>query len=204
MRWFLLGLGLVFGAVNLNAGDAAAGTPSYPICASCHGPAGEGNPAMNSPKLAGQEEWYLVSQLSAFKTGIRGSASGDLNGAQMRGMAMTLADDNAVNNVAAYIGTFPQIASPVTVQGDAAKGQALYAVCAACHGPKGEGNAALKGPRLAGQNDWYLVNQLNLFKQGLRGTAPGDVGGAQMRPMAMILADDQAVLDVVSYINTLQ
>jgi len=60
------------------------------------------------------------------------------------------------------------------------------------------------GPALEGQNDWYLVHQLDLFKTGLRGRAPQDVYGAQMKPMATTLATEQAVMDVVAYINTLK
>jgi hypothetical protein len=37
----------------------------------------------------------------------------------------------------------------------------------------------------------------------MRGTAPGDVTGAQMVPMSMTLADDAAVRDVITHIQTL-
>ena len=200
----LLSVALFFCSFSLNAADAAAGAASYALCASCHGAQGEGAVGMNGPKLAGQEQWYLKNQLKAFKSGLRGGAAGDALGAQMRGMAATLVDDAAVDNVIAHIESLPEAPSPVTVQGDAAKGQALYALCGTCHGVKGEGNPAMNGPRLAGQNDWYLVSQLNNFKKGLRGAAAGDALGMQMRGMAMTLVDDQAVLDVVSYINSLQ
>jgi len=200
----LLSAALLFCSLALNAADATAGAASYALCASCHGAQGEGVMGMSGPKLAGQEQWYLKKQLNAFKSGLRGGAAGDILGVQMRGMAATLVDDAAVDNVIAHIISLPPVVSPETVQGDTAKGQALYAICATCHGAKGEGNAAMNGPRLTGQNDWYMVNQLKNFKKGLRGTAPGDALGMQMRGMAMTLTDDQAVLDVVSYINSLQ
>ena len=200
----LLGVASLLISFTLNAADAAAGAASYALCASCHGAKGEGVVAMNGPKLAGQERWYLKNQLKAFRNGLRGGAAGDALGAQMRGMAATLVDEAAVDNVIAYIESFPQVDSPVTVQGDATKGKSLYGICGTCHGANGEGNTAMNGPRLAGQNDWYMVSQINNFKKGLRGAAPGDALGMQMRGMAMTLADDQAVLDVVSYINSLQ
>ena len=203
MRWVVLSVALLFGGLGANAADAAAGAGNYALCSSCHGAAGEGIVAMNGPKLAGQKDWYLKNQLLAFKSGIRGAAPGDQLGAQMRGMAMTLADDAAVENVIAYITGLPKGDSPVTVQGDADRGKSLYPLCGTCHGVNGEGNAAVNGPRLAGQNDWYLVSQLDKFKKGLRGASAGDTLGAQMRSMAMTLADDQAIRDVVSYINTL-
>lgn len=86
--------------------------------------------------------------------------------------------------------------------GDGKKGQALYTTCVACHGDKGQGNKALNAPRLAGQEEWYIIRQLKNFKLGIRGTNPKDTFGAQMRPMAMILSDDKAIDDVASYIVT--
>ncbi len=52
-------------------------------------------------------------------------------------------------------------------------------------------------------SDWYLVTQLKNFKQGIRGAHPGDMYGPQMMSMAAILRDDQAINDLVAYINTL-
>ena len=85
---------------------------------------------------------------------------------------------------------------------DANKGKSLYTVCVACHGAAGEGNKALNAPRLAGQEDWYIVRQLKNFKSGIRGADPKDTYGMQMRPMAMTLANDQAMEDVAAYIMT--
>jgi cytochrome c oxidase subunit 2 len=185
------------------AGDPAAGKALYAVCTACHGANGEGNAALKAPRLAGQDVAYVTRQLTAFKSGLRGSNPKDVTGAQMRPMAMTLADDAAIANVAAYVGTLQGPKAAPTVAGDAAAGKALYAVCATCHGPNGEGMAAMNGPRLAGQDDWYLVSSLQAFRSGIRGADPKDTLGAQMRPMAMTLANDKAVNDVVAYINTL-
>lgn len=84
--------------------------------------------------------------------------------------------------------------------GDADKGQPLYAVCGSCHGAQGEGNQSLNAPRLAGQEDWYIVRQLQNFKTGVRGSNPQDTYGMQMAPMAQILPNDQAIEDVAAYI----
>ena len=93
---------------------------------------------------------------------------------------------------------------PSTLQGgDATAGSGAYAVCTACHGPDGKGNQALNAPPIAGQHDWYLVSQLKKFKSGIRGTHPKDITGAQMRPMSMTLADEQAMKNVVAHISTL-
>lgn len=160
---------------------------------------------MNGPRLAGQEEWYLTRQLKAFKDGLRGTDPKDVFGMQMRPMALTLADDAAIDNVVAYILTLEAPAAASTVSGgDAAKGKTIYALCSTCHGPNGEGMQAMNGPALAGQDDWYLVTQLKNFKSGVRGANPKDTFGMQMRPMALTLADDQAILDVVAYIESLE
>ena len=87
--------------------------------------------------------------------------------------------------------------------GDVAKGKTLYAICSACHGANGEGNSALNAPANAGQDPWYMTRQLKNFRAGIRGAHPDDAFGAQMRPMAMVLTDDQAIADVVAYITSL-
>lgn len=189
---------------SVRAADAAAGQAAYAVCAACHGQKGEGNVAMNAPKLAGQKTWYLKRQLAAYRDGLRGTAPGDAYGMQMRPMAMAVGDPTAEANLIAYIESMPETDSAATVSGDVAAGQAAYAVCAACHGQKAEGLEALGGPRLAGESDWYLVRQINNFNNGLRGYDPKDIYGMQMKPMAATLSTEKAVNDVVAYINTLK
>jgi cytochrome c oxidase subunit 2 len=86
---------------------------------------------------------------------------------------------------------------------DAVAGKTLYATCAACHGANGEGNVAVKAPRLSGQDAWYVERQLKLFKQGVRGTHEKDVFGKMMAPMAATLVDDAAIANVAAHIATL-
>ena len=87
--------------------------------------------------------------------------------------------------------------------GDIQRGKTLYAICSACHGANGEGNAALNAPANAGQDPWYMTRQLKNFRVGIRGAHPDDAFGAQMRPMAMVLTNDEAIADVVAYITSL-
>jgi cytochrome c oxidase subunit 2 len=190
--------------MSAGAADVAAGKVLYNVCAACHGPAGAGNQALNSPRIAGQEDWYLKRQLEAFKAGIRGTTPGDVPGSQMRPMAMTLADAAAIDNVVAYIKTLTAPPAPATLKGNAATGKQLYATCAACHGPEGQGNLQQNAPRLALQSDWYLARQLQNYKSGLRGSNPKDAYGMLMKPMAGMLANDQAMNDVIAYIDTLK
>jgi cytochrome c oxidase subunit 2 len=184
------------------AGDAAAGKQLYAVCATCHGLQAEGNPALHAPKLSGQGDWYLQRQLKYFKQGTRGTHDQDVFGKMMAPMAATLGDDAAIDNVSAYIKTLPDNPAPATVDGYAKDGQKSYVTCAACHGSDGRGNQAMNAPRLAGMSDWYLITQLNNFKHGIRGAHPKDMYGPQMASMAATLANDQAIDNLVSYINT--
>src|SRR5512145_3305485 len=87
------------------AGDVEKGKASYVVCEACHGKSGEGNKTLGAPHIAGMADWYLTRQLANFKQGVRGADPKDTFGTQMRPMAQTLADDAAVANVVAYIGT---------------------------------------------------------------------------------------------------
>ncbi len=186
------------------AGDAAAGKPLYAACSACHGSQGEGNAALHAPKLAGQGDWYLKRQLKYYKQGARGTHDEDVFGKMMAPMAATLADDTAINNVVAYIKTLPDNPAPATVTGNVAHGKKRYVTCGACHGPGGQGVQARNAPGLKGMSDWYMVTQLKNFKQGIRGSHPHDMYGAQMALVGAMLVDDQAINDIVAYINTLQ
>ena len=184
------------------AGDPALGAASYAVCSACHGPQGQGLQALNAPKLSGQDPRYLKKQLQHYKAGIRGTHEDDIYGRQMQPMAATLVNDTFIDNVIAYIGTLPDTPAPTTVDGNIAHGAKLYTICANCHGADGMG-IALNAPRQAGINDWYLLNQLKNFKNGVRGEHPYDLHGKQMGFMARTLHDEQAMRDVVAYINTL-
>jgi cytochrome c oxidase subunit 2 len=183
-------------------GDAAAGKALFAVCAACHGANGEGNAALNAPRLAGQLPWYLERQLHHFKQGVRGAHDKDVYGKLMAPMAATLADDAAIANVAAYVATLPDKRPAATIKGNADAGRQRYATCAACHGADGQGIAATNAPRLRGMSDWYLARQLANFRAGVRGAHPQDLQGAQMALFAETLADDAAVGDVLAYINT--
>ena len=186
------------------AGDATVGQAQYAVCIACHGAQGEGNEALMAPKLAGQEDWYLRNQLQLYKSGGRGQHKDDVYGQQMAAMANTLVNDAAINNVIAHISSLPDTPAPATVQGDIKRGAKLYRTCAACHGYAGQGIWSMNAPRQSGMSDWYLAAQLSNFKQGIRGNHPQDRYGPQMALMAATLKDDQAINDVIAYINTLK
>ena len=88
------------------------------------------------------------------------------------------------------------------VAGNASIGAAQYAVCAACHGPQGQGVTAMNAPKIAGQSEWYLKRQVLNYKKGLRGAHEDDTYGQQMIGMVATLVDEAAVDNVVAHIAT--
>lgn len=192
------------------AGTATAGAATYAICAACHGAQGEGNQALNAPKLAGANDWYIRKQIANFQQGLRGTDPRDTTGVQMAPMARTLATPQMLANVVAYIGTLPDAPpEPTLVDGDPERGRNIYMTCALCHGEDGQGRWTTNAPRLAGMSDWYLANQLGYFRQGIRGAHDEDIYGEQMRMVSGMFGTDdsgdvdQAIADVIAYINSL-
>jgi cytochrome c oxidase subunit 2 len=188
------------------APDLAAGQQLYTSCVACHGTQGEGNQALNAPKIAGLQDWYIERQLEYFKDGTRGAEEGDTAGAMMRPMAMILADDAAIRNVSAYIATLTDTpATPTIVSADVNNGARIYdRNCAACHLDDASGTYYTDAPALAGMNDWYFVTQIQNFRNKVRGNHADDDYGEQMVSMATAMADQEEVEDVAAYINSLR
>ncbi|HET7202835.1 MAG TPA: c-type cytochrome [Steroidobacteraceae bacterium] len=184
-------------------GDPAAGATAYAVCTACHGANGEGNQALNAPKLAGLPGWYLTRQLHNFKQGVRGGAPGDAIAGQMAAIAQPL-DDATIANVAAYVAGLPDVGTAETVRGDAAAGASQYTTCAYCHGARGQGSWSTNAPPLAGRSDWYLARQMQQFRQGHRGRHGQDFHGSQMSRMSGVVAEGQPTDNLIAYLNTLQ
>lgn len=72
------------------------------------------------------------------------------------------------------------------------------ALCTLCHGAEARGNAAVRAPRLAGLQPWYLRAQLKSYQANLRGMHPADVPGNEMRFIAAALTDEAAVEKVLA------
>jgi cytochrome c553 len=185
-------------------GDGDKGAQLYQLCAQCHGVDGEGKAEIGAPSIAGLPAWYVEAQLHKFERGLRGTHPKDIVGMRMRPMALALAGGEDMKLVATYVqGLQKKKQAPTLTGGDVDRGKQLYAPCVACHGPSGKGSEAVKAPPLAGLQDWYLLGQLEHFKEGVRGVNPKDETGTQMKPYADNLADGQAMNDVVAYITTL-
>lgn len=87
-------------------GDAEKGKMNYMTCLACHGPEGQGNPALKAPPIKLLPDWYIVAQLKKYRNGQRAYSAKDIEGQQMKGMAMALPNEQALADVAAYIATF--------------------------------------------------------------------------------------------------
>jgi len=209
----LICLSFLFPTHALSKGDPIKGKDVYGICVACHGQNGEGLRATNSPRLAGQQDWYLVSQLEKFRSGLRGASSNDIHGSQMAAIGKTLANEQSLLDVVAYIETL-EAGQPARTEttGDPKRGQSLFIdelTCTNCHGPLGQGYKEPYGkgsgaPRLSGQHDWYLIRQLQNFKAGIRGDLK-DKFALEMRMRAKVdLQNDQVIKDVAAYLSTLK
>ncbi len=51
--------------------DAKSGEKIYQNCVLCHGPKGEGVPNQEGPRIGGQHNWYIETQIKNFLSGKR-------------------------------------------------------------------------------------------------------------------------------------
>ena len=169
MRSFTFGAVLLLMSMPILA-EPMVIPPAAQLCASCHGPTGQGVEPLG-PRLAGLSVEYIAQQIKLFQTGLRQNAT-------MAPMSMTLQGD-AVNQVAQYFAS--QDTAPVTPhirgesvnyadptaklvnQGDWAR---LIPACVTCHGPSALGGGQF--PRLAGQQASYIKTQLLAWQAGTR------------------------------------
>ena len=179
------------------AGDAAAGKGKTAVCGACHGADGN-SPAAMFPKLAGQNEAYLVKQLNDIKSGTRSVV-------EMTGLLDAMTDQDLADIAAYYAkqaGTVGHAAKDLVEQG-----QKIYrggiankgvAACTACHTPTGEGMAQAGFPAIGGQHAAYAEKQLKMFRNGERNNDPQGM----MRDIAAKLSDAE-IKAVSSYIQGL-
>ncbi len=176
-------------AAALSAAQAGAeeGRVKAAVCAACHGVDGNSSQPM-MPSLAGQPRQFIVTALFMFREGRRDNP-------QMAPFVSALSNAD-LNDLAAFYAA--QKLAPPARQANAevvAKGRALTAQhnCVACH------TAALTGqqhiPRLAGQQQAYLLEQLKLFKAAKRADFDGTMTSAaqalaaeDLEPLAEYLA----------------
>lgn len=133
------------------------------LCAACHGANGRSE-LPQTPALAGQHSFYVITQLFLFREGRRSNEA-------MVAVAKTLTDAD-LRGFSEYIGTLPHVpAPPPATPNDAARmarGQALANEhkCLACHGADLSGGQQV--PRIGQQREDYLQMVLHEYKSGKR------------------------------------
>ena len=182
------------------AGDAAAGKNKSAACGGCHGFDGN-SPISMYPKLAGQNEAYIVKQLKAFK------ANDTRQNAIMMGMAAGVSDEDAAD-IGAYFQSQRVAAAATFDEAKAAAGKELYKggdlqkgipACQSCHGPTGAGMAGIAYPALGGQYVEYTLAQLKAFKSGARSNDDKSL----MRNIVAQLSEEQLEA-VANYVASLK
>jgi cytochrome c553 len=185
-------------ATSLAAGTKEAGQAKAATCAACHGMSGT-SLSPEWPNLAGQNEAYIVKQLSAFH-------SGERQNVLMSPMAATLSEQD-MQDLAAWFSS-QAIQGGETEPSKAKLGQHVYRsgnvegevmACAGCHGPTGRGNAPAAYPSIQGQRAVYVAAQLHAFKAGTRTTDPNQM----MRNVAALLSEEE-IDAVASYVQGLR
>lgn len=164
-------------------------------CFLCHGATGDSSKPLY-PKLAGQNQEYLLKQLRNFKRGERDSSDmrkvvADMDENDMQSAAFFFSQQEPTRGNSAYAEMRAQ-GEKLFRQGDPAKG---LKPCRECHGDNGAGSATL--PRIAGQHTLYVETQLTLFEERRRTN-----DNAQMQDIAARLTTDE-IRAVAEYLRGL-
>ena len=150
----------------------AAGAPA---CATCHGPAGQGQGAAGFPRLAGLNAGYFAAQLRGFHDGTRANP---IMGPIAK--LLTAADGKALADYYAALPAIDATGDAAALNSTVTAGESLarngdwkngVPACAQCHGAAGLGVGAAF-PQIAGQSVVYLSNQLQAWKAGTRKNDP--------------------------------
>lgn len=143
-------------------------------CVACHGEDGNSKISL-FPKLAGQQQDYLLKQLLDIQSGKR-------NVPQMTGLLTTYSPQN-LSAIAAYFSTQKTTLGKASAN-KVEQGETLFRfgnpdsgvpACASCHGPAGKGLNSATFPALAGQFEQYTKSQLIQFKMGGRHNDPSEM-----------------------------
>ena len=200
-KLFLAGLMFLYATSGVAfAGDVEAGKTKSAACGGCHGVDGN-SPVPAFPKLAGQNEAYIVKQVKDFKT--NDARKNEI----MFGMVAALSDEDAAD-IGAYFQAQSIAAAAPFEEDKMAAGRELYKggdmqkgipACQACHGPTGAGTAGIGYPQLGGQYTEYTLAQLKAFKDGTRTNDDKEL----MRSIVEKLSDEDMTA-VAHYIASLK
>jgi cytochrome c553 len=178
--------------VAQGAPTVSEGSHLYRPCVVCHQPNAWGSPDGAIPSLAGQQERYLERQLALFRSGARVDTAMQIVTAHP-----SVSSQDDIIALASYLTALDPNPNPVIGSGKHLRvGQELYAhICTACHGVAGQGEAANRVPRIAGQHYPYLQQQIEAAATLHKDLAPPEMTSAlrSMRPQ-----EKDALADYIS------
>jgi cytochrome c553 len=189
-------------SADMQVGEAIAkkGAGAAIACMQCHGENGEGRTAAGFPRLAGQNQNYLVKQMTDYKIKLRSDSM-----MEPIAKAMTTVQ---INNVANYYAALPTGKPNISLPQDAAqtiRGTQLtqrgkwdegVPACFACHGENGAGTPP-HFPGIARQGAIYTAKQLKSWQAGTRSNDPQGL----MKAVAIKLSADD-IRAVSAYLET--
>jgi cytochrome c553 len=164
----------------------AAGPITVTACAPCHGAGTVATQAPNFPKLDGQHAAYMDKQLREYmsgkrKSGVMAPVIAALKKQQISGMAKHFASQTPARGAVQN----SQLAALGKVLYEEGNRATNVPGCVGCHLPDGAGSE--RYPRLAGQPQAYIVQQLMDYKSGTRSNDRAHV----MRAVAGRLTEEQ-------------
>ena len=192
---------LFVGLLNLKA--EKSGKEAYAIsCKECHGENGAGGKDFGqAPNITILDEYYFRKQFKAIRDKVRkGPGAEKMN--QFLDEKAKLSEKELESAIQYALKLKAAEPNHKKEFGNASNGAARYALCASCHGHNGKGNInpALPAPRLAGQADFYIVDQLKNFKNGHRGNGTS-ASEIQMKGMASYLENEEVMKDIAAYLR---
>jgi len=185
--WTRVGIGVWLLGASPLVWAQEAGSITVTACLPCHGGGATAAPVVPTfPTLDGQHAAYLDKQLREYKSGKRkGDAMAPLIGPLKKQQIPAMAAHFAGQTPARGAVENPELAARGKVlyeEGNRASG---VPGCIGCHLPNAVGYQVY--PRLAGQRQAYIVQQLVDFKSGTRSNDRARV----MRAVAGRLTDDE-------------
>jgi cytochrome c553 len=152
----------------LTAADRRPGAAvAAAVCANCHGERGVSTSG-EFPHLAGQSAAAIYKQLSDYRSGARAhpqmtGVARQLTEDQLAQVAAYFAGDNAFGSLGRRYEAPDEATAELVNRGDASR---HIPACNSCHGAGSGG--PIETPTLTGQQQEYIVRQLQLYQTGAR------------------------------------
>lgn len=209
----LYALMLCFPGFSAHASEAERAPDLMGVCATCHGEFGQGGARGEYPRIAGQPEKYIASQLQSFRARKR------INIPMFPYTEERELSDEDIHVITSYLSAIKLPTTPPTfkgdedaltrlqmmekvmiiprAEGDIANGGKIYQKeCASCHAKDGRGRGSF--PMLVGQYSNYLKKQTVSY---IKGERPHD---EEDSPGILAQLKDTDIRDILAYLTSIQ